>query len=204
MFLNNPRKRPRKNDVFKGIMVIGICNYCGIEGCGDVPVWIATNKKTTTWKTFGKEFIFDAIEYKNEIQKLTDNYYSYSWESEQHKINRFCTEHIRRFKPKNSKDTETDNIDNIFNEISNDTIEIHYYTEWGEPSEDGHRNSWRNFEIKWNGKSTRADWNLLSELSDIFEEGPYMEVAEHSGVMWTIGKNVLENKKNKIKYMLGR
>jgi len=101
-FLDNPRKRPRKNDVFNGIMVIGICG-CGCEGCGDISVWINTNKKTTTWKTCGKEFIFDAIEYKNEIQKLTDNYYSYSWESEEHKINRICVEYIKNLKSKNAE-----------------------------------------------------------------------------------------------------
>jgi len=172
-FLDNPRKIPRKNDVFNGIMLIGICS-CGIEGCADLSVRIVSNKNTTTWKIYKTEFVFDAIEYKNEIKKLIDNYYSYSWESEEHKINRVCTEYIRSFKTNN----------NIFNsDIVNDIIEIYYYDELPKKEDE---NIIRNWKIKWDGKSIEADYRLINELDDLFEE--------NIKVMWTMEKAVIQNR----------
>ena len=44
-----------------------------------------------------KEFSFNTNEYKENIEKLLENYYSYSWETEEDKIRRLCTEYIRTF-----------------------------------------------------------------------------------------------------------
>jgi len=189
LYLDNPEKMPKENDVFNGIMLIGVCNLCGCEGCGDLIVKIVTDKNITTWNTYGKEYVFDAIEYKNEIQKLTDNYYSYSWEDERHKINRIITEYIIKLKTKNRKNKNMVG-NNISTDVSNDIIEIFYYDE---PPNEERKWAHRKWMIKWDNKSIEADHNLTNEL--IWGKKPLIKkkLVGSSGVVIKINKNVLQN-----------
>jgi len=167
LFLDNPKKMPKKNTVFNGIMLIGVCNLCDEEGCQDLPVIIETKGNTTTWELRGfKKYVFDVNEYKNEIQKITESYYSYSWENETHKINRIIIEFIKKNNLKND------------NKYMNNTIEIYYSGEY-----------LKELKIKWDDKIIEADYHLMNLINNLTIKKKL--VKPYGTVVYRIDENAL-------------
>jgi hypothetical protein len=161
--------------VFNGIMLIGMCN-CGCQGCNDLVVEISTNERTVEWKIIPysldkmKLYIFDINEYKKQITKLTEKYYSYSWETEFHKINRVCTEFIRKFKTKDGFNIDgvrikkEEDINGDSPSYYNKTMKIYYYANW-EKVHEGYAHKCENIELEWDGKTIENALKVLGQFA---------------------------------------
>jgi hypothetical protein len=193
--------------VFNGIMLIGICT-CGCQGCDDLIVKITSNEKTTTWEIKPDRdddikicYVFDASEYKNQIEQLKNKYYSYSWENENHKIRRICTEYIRTFITKNGKTIEAvkipysvDEKDNYTDKLS-DIIEIYFYDDW-EPMGDGYGTPYRSWKINWDGKTLESALNNLKIFAkkELIKNNNEVNPRPYPfRLLYTKDKNIIQN-----------
>ena len=167
----------KEDNVFNGTMLIGMCS-CGCHGCDDIVVKISTNSRTTKWVIMldrnhkkKRAFFFSTEEYTYQINKLKDDYYSYSWETKEDKIRRICSEYIRTFKTKEGYNIEglkipaiwDDACENITGKIC-DTIEIYYYSDW-EPMGKGYGRPYHNWKIKFDGKTLESAMKSLERFA---------------------------------------
>jgi hypothetical protein len=198
-------------NVYNGTMLVGVCS-CDCQGCDDLLAEITTKDGITKWTIFQdrdhdkkKAFIFDANQYKTQIEKITSEYYSYSWETEQDKFRRLCNEFIRKYKTKDGFNIEGTNIkinysdeDNTIFESYGDTIRIYYHDGW-EPAHEGYARSTQDWNIKFDGKTLE---NALAELAKFAAENLVINPDEVSlrpepfKLLYTKDKNMIEMKQS--------
>ena len=160
-------------DVYNGTMLIGMCS-CGSHGCDDIIVKIATNSRTTKWviiqyrnRKVRKSFSFNAKEYESKIEDLYKNYYSYSWETEEDRIRRLCSDYIKNYKTKDNfpidglkiKKIWADDLETVVCELNNE-IEIYYYSDW-EPMGQGMGRPYKSWKINFDGKTLESAMRAL-------------------------------------------
>lgn len=164
------------DDVYNGTMLIATCS-CGCQGCDDLIVKISSNTKTTKWtiiqdrdRKMKKAFSFSAKDYKEQIEKLTEKYFNYSWETKADKIRRLCTEYIRTFQSRDGYNIEGVKINPILDDdkkitadLSN-VIEIYYYSDW-EPCDEGIVTPYHNWEIKFDGQTLESAMKALKKFA---------------------------------------
>jgi len=164
------------NTVFNGTMLIGVCT-CGCQGCDDFVAEISSNEKTTNWKIMHdrlpdtmKSFTFDFEEYKKQIDKLMEKYYSYSWETKFDKFNRICTEYIRTFLTKEGKNIEGVKIrkkldkNKKLTKYFDKTLEVYYYADWAKSGE-GYVHQYKDWKLEWDGKTLENALEVLERFS---------------------------------------
>ena len=185
-FLFNEYDRLKNSEdynVFNGILLIGTCG-CGCFGCADLLVKITTDEIVTKWEimTYNRindveyiinTYIFDANEYKEQIDYLINRYYSYSWEDENHRIRRICNEFIRKYKTKNGINIEGVEIKNVVDENGKKTnelgnvIEVYYYDKWKRIGKGyGYELPYNSWKLEWNGKTIENAIEILNAFAN--------------------------------------
>jgi len=165
----------KTDDYYNGTLLVGMCN-CGCQGCNDLIAKIKSNSKTTKWTIMmdrdhkkRKEFSFTFDEYKKSIEKLLESYYSYSWETDEDKIRRQCTEYIRTFSTKEGYSIEGAKIATLDEKEENDSkklsniIEVYYYSGW-EPVGEGYGTPYHSWKVKFDGKNNNSAIRALNRL----------------------------------------
>ena len=154
-----------------GKYLIGVCSICRCEGCADLFVIVKTKNNITKWIIHSgppkdAQIIknFETEKYQREIIKLREYYFSYSWESYDHKLYRVCNEYIRKFKTKNNQNIY--GVEFGKNEY-NQEMYVYYYDQW-EAAEDGDGfvRPYISFTINWNGKTIEDALINLKEFAE--------------------------------------
>jgi hypothetical protein len=174
--------KSRKYNVFNGEMLIGVCSQGRWEGEDDLLVDIITDDYFTKWRIFPKinisnnniiKFIFNKDHYNNQIKILENEYFSYSWEDNTHRIVRMCNEFAKKYTTKNGDILSVrfgnylDENRNVTDKLTKD-MTLFYHEQYFEPiGKSGIIRPSRSWEINWDGKNLD---NALESLEKILEK----------------------------------
>jgi len=91
-------------------------------------------------------------EYKFQITKLIDTFYSYSWEDNNHRIRRNCNDIIKYYVTKDNKIIDGVTISSKNGDHLSKIMEVYYYDD-PEPMGPGNGRPYRHFDVEWDGKT---------------------------------------------------
>jgi hypothetical protein len=154
------------DSVFNGIRLIAVC-FCGVQGCDDLIAKICTDDAVTSWMVYRdhnekirKDFVFDKKDYENQIEALSKQYFSYSWENREHRLTRLCTEFIRTYTTKDGIPIREVKVNR-----KNKILELLYDNGWI-PAGPGYARNTEALEVRWDGRTTKDALTQIKKYAE--------------------------------------